>query len=212
MFPGLTVLFSLFCADRNGIDRIVNDGREGLLEALAGFSPLDADERRHGEDLAGLVRERSACFLRTLMEPGHVTGSALLISADGSRALMNHHKVLDKWLCFGGHADGETDILNVAVRETVEESGIAEITPVFGGIFDVDVHPIAANPNRNEPAHLHFDIRYLLRAGNDNCNISDESLNLQWCTYDEACAKVRNEDLGMHRLLYKWNVWKTEAV
>lgn len=178
-----------------------------MLEVLRIYKP-DAGEEGHLRDIRNLVETYGdRAFYRDHFDPGHMTGSGLLISADGNRVLMNHHKFLDMWICFGGHADGERDILNVALREVIEESGIADVEPVSQAIFSVDVHGIPANPGKNEPPHRHFDIRYLFRvrsAAHENFAESDESTNLRWCGYDEARALAAPHDASMHRLLDKW--------
>lgn len=110
----------------------------------------------------------------------HMTGSAWVLSPDLQSALLTHHMILDKWLQCGGHADGEANILNVALREAQEESGIEKITPLSSVIFDLDVHPIPANPKRGEPAHFHYDLRYLFRAEETDFIVSSESKDLQW--------------------------------
>ena len=178
-----------------------------MLKSLLAYTPSDA-EKQHWDDIRALVENHPDCFHRTHFNPGHITGSGLLLSADGTRVLMNHHKFLDMWICFGGHADGETDILNVALREVIEESGIEDVEPVATGIFDVDVHPIPFNAKKNEPEHKHFDIRYLFRvrnSANENFAMSDESEGLRWCSYEEARNLAAPRDLSMHRLLIKWN-------
>jgi 8-oxo-dGTP pyrophosphatase MutT (NUDIX family) len=92
---------------------------------------------------------------------------------------LTHHFKLDRWLQLGGHADGDTDILRVAMREAHEESGLDDIKPLSQGIFDVDVHPIPARDT--EPRHLHYDVRFLLEAdANAPLVISSESKDLAW--------------------------------
>lgn len=177
-----------------------------MLNELAIYRPTDAD-RHHRDAIYTLIENHPDCFHRTHFNPGHVTGSGLLISSDGTRVLMNHHKFLNIWICFGGHADGEKDILNVALREVIEESGITDIEPVRSAIFDVDVHDIPPNAKKNEPAHKHFDIRYLFRVRNpvnENYTESDESFGLRWCSYEQARKLADPGDLSMHRLLDKW--------
>lgn len=178
-----------------------------MLEALRRYLPGTAEEK-HYRDIVSLIENAGhACFHRDHFDPGHITGSGLLLSTDGSRVLMNHHKFLDMWICFGGHADGERDVLNVALREVIEESGIADVEPVRADIFDVDVHDIPFNARKNEPPHKHFDIRYLFRvrhATNENFTQSAESKSLRWCNYDEAKNLSSPSDLSMHRLLDKW--------
>ena len=177
-----------------------------MFDILDSYVPSDI-EKQHRDDIRALIENHPECFHRTYFDPGHVTGSGLLISADGNRVLMNHHKFLNIWICFGGHADGEKDILNVALREVIEESGIGNIEPVTASIFDVDVHAIPPNPHKGEPAHKHFDIRYLFRvrdAVNENFSESEESLGLRWCSYQQARLLASPYDPSMHRLLDKW--------
>jgi 8-oxo-dGTP pyrophosphatase MutT (NUDIX family) len=178
-----------------------------MLDILRNHTP-DAGEEQHLRDICDLIETHGdRAFYRDHFTPGHMTGSGLLISADGSRVLMNHHKFLNIWICFGGHADGEKDILNVALREVIEESGIEDVEPVATSIFSVDVHGIPHNSKKNEPAHKHFDIRYLFRvrnASNENFAESDESQSLRWCNYQEAKLLAAPHDLSMHRLLDKW--------
>ncbi len=180
--------------------------KHDLAAALQSYR-AGAEETAHVARVTDLIAARPDCFYRTCFDPGHITGSALLVSADGTQVLMNHHRSLDKWICFGGHADGVEDVLEVARREVIEESGIAAIEAVSSAIFDVDVHPIPANPKKGEPAHEHFDIRYLFRVlssqdGPAAFTVSGESRALKWCGYDEA-LRLSGDD-SMRRLLRKW--------
>lgn len=154
-----------------------------------------------------LLAEREDCFLRSCF-PGHFTASALVLSADGSQTLLTHHHILDRWLQFGGHCDGDADTLRAALREATEESGIEDITPARVELLDVDIHPIPANPRRGEPAHEHFDLRYLLRAPADAVpRLSDESKELRWFTPEEMLALT--DEPGLLRLVGKWQSWLT---
>lgn len=177
-----------------------------MLEALYAHTPYDESEAKDITAIAQLIKDHPDCFWRHHFDPGHVTGSGLLISADGKRVLLNHHKFLDMWIGFGGHADGETDILSVCRREIIEESGIDDIEPVFETISDVSVHAVPENVKKGEPAHSHFDIRYIFRVknpANENFVISDESVSMRWCDFDEAMALVNKND-KIARLLQKW--------
>ena len=173
---------------------------------LAAHTPFDDEEAADIAAIRNLIADHPECYWRNHFTPGHVTGSGLLISADGSRVLLNHHKFLNMWIGFGGHADGERDILSVCHREIIEESGIENIEPLTQSIVDVSVHPVPDNPAKGEPAHKHFDIRYIFRvrnAANENFAMSEESVNLRWCDYDEAMALVNRSD-KIVRLLNKW--------
>jgi 8-oxo-dGTP pyrophosphatase MutT (NUDIX family) len=75
---------------------------------------------------------------------GHFTGSAWLVSADGTKVLLMHHRKLGRWLQPGGHADGDTDLARVALREAEEETGLTDLR-IDDGIFDIDRHRIAGH-------------------------------------------------------------------
>src|SRR5260370_7014525 len=75
------------------------------------------------EQMVELLDSCPSCFSRDNF-PAHFTGSAFVVSADGTRGLLHHHRKLDRWLQFGGHCAGEEDVLSAAQRQPYEESGI----------------------------------------------------------------------------------------
>ncbi|TAL86199.1 MAG: NUDIX domain-containing protein [Rhodanobacter sp.] len=134
-------------------------------------------------------------------EFGHFTGSAWLVSADGMRVLLMHHRKLGRWLQPGGHADGEVDLARVALREAQEETGVAGLR-VEGGIFDIDRHRIPARAS--EPDHWHYDVRYVIRAAQDErFTINPESHALAWRTVAEV-ANDESLDISLRRMAGKW--------
>lgn len=175
--------------------------RAALIKSLMSYHAKGHTEAGFiGPFLSLLATER--CFYRDHF-PGHITGSALLLNPAGNMVLMNHHKTLGKWLSFGGHADGEEDILSVAIRETMEESGITAFKPLSANFVDIDIHKIPANPAKGEPDHLHYDIRYIMQMTQEQrAVISDESISLAWLTFAEAMERT-SDDEGMQRLISK---------
>ncbi|MFA6563026.1 MAG: NUDIX hydrolase [Verrucomicrobiia bacterium] len=150
-----------------------------------------------------LLDSTAACFLR-LSFPAHFTGSALVVSTDGQRALLHHHRKLDRWLQFGGHCDGDEDVLHVAQREAREESGIAGLAAASAQPFDLDIHEIPANGG--EPAHFHYDVRYMFIAQKNAAGtVSEESHALRWFTPKEMLALPLDD--GLRRLVAKWQGW-----
>ncbi|MGI5444820.1 NUDIX hydrolase [Streptomyces sp. CA-243310] len=95
---------------------------------------------------------------------GHATAGAILVNGEG-QALFIHHVALDKWLTPGGHLEPEdVNLMGAALRELAEETGIGVgIAPVLPEPVHIDVHTIPANDAKGEPAHRHFDFRYLFR-------------------------------------------------
>jgi len=176
---------------------------------LETYKPMDEKESAHLFGIENLIKDHSdICFFRHFFEPGHITCSAILLSADRQKVLLNYHRGLKKWLSFGGHADGERDFIKTAIRETQEESRITHFTPVMNGIFDVDIHEIPHNAKKNEPMHKHFDVRFLFAVDHpeyENFVLSDESIDMKWCFYQQALSLIDQADSGMLRMLSKWN-------
>lgn len=136
--------------------------------------------------LSQFVAQHPDCFERSL-SIGHVTGSAWIIDLARDHALLTHHRKLNRWLQLGGHSDGDHDTLRVALREGREESGLSALQPVSEAIFDIDVHLIPER--KGEPAHYHYDVRFLLEADRQApLTISSESKDLAWVPLEEILA------------------------
>ena len=150
---------------------------------------LDAYRRAWPDETAvvgrirALIERRSDCLLRTCFDPGHLTASAWVCTPDAAQCVLLHHAKLDRWLQPGGHADGDPRLAEVARREVHEETGLAAPTPFHwnGALvpLDLDVHVIPAR--RNEPAHEHHDVRFLLIAAHAApLVLSEESRAVRW--------------------------------
>ena len=165
--------------------------RTNLLDQLRQHSPSDGAERQHVEATVRLVESEADCFARTTFSPGHVTASAFIVDS-GGRLLLHHHRRLDRWLQMGGHDEGEHDPMLAALREAREDSGLRDLLPIHphDGILDVDVHRIPAG--KNEPEHLHHDVRYLLATRSPECIAFDatESRALAFFSFDEAVTRL----------------------
>lgn len=133
--------------------------------------------------------------------PGHFTGSAWLVSRDGERVLLTHHRKLGRWLQPGGHADGDSDLARVALREAEEESGLSGLL-VEPALFDLDRHAIPARGD--EPEHWHYDVRFVLRAtAGEDFVVSAESHDLAWRRIDELAGDP-HADASVRRMARKW--------
>lgn len=145
------------------------------------------------------VEAEEACLWRTCL-PGHLTGSAWIVSPDRRRVLLTHHRKLGKWLQLGGHADGDPDLLTVALREAREESGLTRLRPLSAEPFDVDRHWIPER--KTEPAHWHFDLRFLIEADPDEpLIVTHESKDLAWV--EIARVAELNSEESMRRMVRK---------
>lgn len=179
-----------------------------MAESLTGA--LDHYRRAWPEEVAKvaefqcLLDEPSSmtghAFTRARLE-GHFTASAWLVSLDLQRVLLTHHRKLDRWLQLGGHADGDTHLPRVALREAGEESGLANLEGE-SEIFDLDRHWI---PDRAEvPGHWHYDVRYVVHAtGGEDFVVSEESHALAWREI-AVIAMDPLVDESMRRMALRW--------
>jgi 8-oxo-dGTP pyrophosphatase MutT (NUDIX family) len=169
-------------------------GRAALREALLRHVPGDDRESADRAAILRLVETEPACFARTTFTPGHVTGSGFIVHAASRRVLLHHHRRLDAWLQMGGHDEGENDPRATALRESAEESGLADLALLSPAILDVDVHAIPAG--KGEPPHLHHDVRYALATLSPDAIQRDdaESLALRWFSLEEAAAAMGDPD------------------
>ncbi len=171
--------------------------RKSLLDLLELYLSRHPDERISVDHVRQFVRANPDCFLRSCLD-GHITASAWIVSEDYSSFLLTHHAKLGRWLQLGGHADGNPDLISVALCEAREESGMQEFalakTDGASLPLDIDVHLIPARGA--EPAHLHHDVRYLLVAARDQpLRMSSESLDLRWFPRESADEVLEGESL-----------------
>lgn len=168
-----------------------------LLENYPDRAPEQAAVR--SEFLRFVAAHPDCCERRLAI--GHCTGSALLVSGDGQRTLLTHHRKLGLWLQPGGHADGDTDLARVALREAEEESGLRDLR-VEPAIFDLDRHWI---PERvGEPGHWHYDLRFVVHASADEAfQVGAESHALAWRPLADL-ATDPGHDASLQRMAAKW--------
>lgn len=180
-----------------------------LASSLAVHQPADPLETAHLRQIREFVDRHPLPFDRGIPE-GHLTGSAIIVSADGTRVLLLHHRKLDRWLQPGGHGDpGETTGEAVALREALEETGLSGLAlhPTAPRPLDVDVHDIPARGT--EPAHQHLDLRYLVMAptGASFERAAEETNDMRWVTWAEAMGM--GIDSGLTRALTKARAFTT---
>lgn len=171
---------------------VLSSARHALLQLLEAAAPADAAEARSIAQMQELIVMHSNILAQNC-EVGHMTGSALIVDPPGGRVLLHHHRKLGLWLPVGGHAEFETDLALVAMREAREESGLLDLRffpdPVNQRPVDFDVHTIPQQ--RDRPAHLHLDFRYLLATHRpDEVRLDPaESLGFVWMTVEDALVR-----------------------
>ncbi len=171
-----------------------------LLNLLVEYKDLYPEESATAERFISFVSENDQCFSRSL-SIGHVTGSAWIIDPDHTQCVLIHHRKLDRWLQPGGHADGCTDVVKVAFKEALEETGLSSLTLLEPRIFDIDIHLIPARGE--EAAHDHYDVRFVFEADPDEAfSKSHEIRNIAWLNFSEV-SRQSEGNISILRMIEK---------
>lgn len=171
------------------------------LERVVPFNEQEANDiaeilrrLKSGEELFG--RENASA---------HFTASAWIVNPQRTQVLMAYHNLYDSWAWLGGHADGETDMLAVALREVQEESGLEAVKAVSDQIYSVEIITVDGHEKRGKyvPSHLHFNVTYLMEADPNQPVRSkpDENKAVAWFELEEALAK--STEPWMRERVYK---------
>jgi 8-oxo-dGTP pyrophosphatase MutT (NUDIX family) len=173
--------------------------REQLIHQLQFNSFFSPEETTFARQFLELL-ESPGCYNREHL-PGHITGSAWVVNRHRNQVLLVHHAKLNRWLQPGGHADGNENIFQVALREVQEETGLFDLTILLEGLFDIDIHPIPAS--KDSPEHLHYDVRFAFIAKeHEALTVSGESHEVRWIPLDEVAGQTHGNP-SIKRMLEK---------
>lgn len=127
----------------------------------------------------------------------HMTASAWVLNPTRDKVLLCYHKLYDSWAWLGGHADGETDLLQTALREVREESGLSSVRALSEEIFSIESLTVDGHVKRGQyvSSHLHLNATYLLEADDTEPLVvkPDENAGLKWFLLDEALSAPREK-------------------
>lgn len=132
-------------------------------------------------------------------ELAHFTASCWIVSRDRRQVLMAYHNIYQSWAWLGGHADGEADLLAVALREANEESGVTGSRPVTKEPISLEILTVNPHYKRGKfvSAHLHLNLTYLLEADETQpVRVKpDENSAVRWLPVEDICAAVSEPDM-----------------
>ena len=179
----------------------------GIYEQIKAYRPWNEQERQdQALILAFLERNPDAFYRSNLL--AHMTASAWVVNPQRSKVLMVYHRLYDSWSWAGGHADGEEDLLAVALREVREETGVQRLRPVTEEIYSLEVLTVDGHEKhgRYVPSHLHLNVTYLLEAEEDQplrvCEA--ENSGVAWFSLADALS-ASTEPWFVERIYKKLN-------
>ena len=179
----------------------------GIYEQIKAYRPWNEQERQDQVLILDFLRKNPDAFYRTNLL-AHMTASAWVVNPQRSKALMVYHRLYDSWSWTGGHADGEEDLLAVALREVREETGVQRLRPVTEEIYSLEVLTVDGHEKhgRYVPSHLHLNVTYLLEAEEDQplrvCEA--ENSGVAWFSLTDALS-ASTEPWFIERIYKKLN-------
>lgn len=178
-----------------------------LQEQLEQYHPFNEQEECDKKVMLQLLKTQPDIFTRE-NEVAHFTASSWLLNREHTKVLMIYHNIYHSWSWTGGHADGEEDLLAVAIREAQEETGVKEIQTVDDTIFSIETLTVDGHEKRGRyvPSHLHLNVTYLLEA--DEAEVlrikPDENSGVKWFALEEA-LEACSEPWMVERIYKKLN-------
>ena len=159
-----------------------------LRESIESYQPFDKEEEEIKKNILKYMDKYSDVLTRN-NDKCHFTSSGIVLNKERTKVLMVFHNIYNSWLVPGGHADGDSDLLHVALKEVEEETG-QKATVLDKNIFQLSISPIDGHMKRGkyvEP-HYHLDVLYLLEADDTIPLVyrEDESQGVKWATIDES--------------------------
>ena len=178
-----------------------------IYEQIKAYRPWNEQERQDQAVILAFLDKNPDAFYRTNLL-AHMTASAWVVTPQRSKVLMVYHRLYDSWSWAGGHADGEEDLLAVALREVREETGVQRLRPVTEEIYSLEVLTVDGHEKhgRYVPSHLHLNVTYLLEAEEDQplrvCEA--ENSGVAWFSLTDALS-ASTEPWFVERIYKKLN-------
>lgn len=178
-----------------------------IREEIENYRPFNEQEKRDKKVILDFIDANSDAFLRSNLI-AHMTASAWIVNPLRTKTLLVYHRLFDSWSWTGGHADGEEDLLAVALREVREETGVKNPRPVSEEIYSIEVLTVDGHEKHGEyvPSHLHMNVTYLLEADeSETLHICrEENSGVAWFSLEEALA-ASTEPWFVERIYKKLN-------
>lgn len=157
------------------------------IEEVKNYNPYNEQEEKDKELILKCINDYDDLLFRE--NPiAHITSSGYIVNKNRTKVLMIHHNIYNTWAWTGGHADGDKDLIHVAIKEAMEETGVKNFKLVSNEILSLDVLPVTGHIKKNKyvSSHLHLSVAYLLETDeNENLVIKeDENSGVMWIPID----------------------------
>lgn len=178
-----------------------------LKEEIENYRPYNEQEEKDKQMMLQYLNTFDDVLTRK-NEFGHFTASAWVVNKEKTKVLMIYHNIYKSWAWTGGHADGESNLLDTAIRELKEETGVENVKILKDGIFSLEIVCVNGHIKNNKyvSSHVHLNLTYLLEV--DEKEVvrikEDENSGVKWIKIEDV-AKASNEKWIIENIYKKLN-------
>ena len=168
------------------------------IDDIKNYIPFNEQERKDKNIILDCINTYENILTRE-NEPCHITSSGFIVNKRRDKVLMIHHNIYNSWGWTGGHADGDKDLLKVAIKEAMEETGVKNVYPVTNNICSIEILPVNSHIKKGKyvASHLHLSIAYILEANEEDELFvkEDENSGVKWILINEIDKYVNEEHM-----------------
>jgi len=185
-----------------------------LINHINNYIPKNEQETQDKKVIMDCIKQFPSNILLRDNEIAHIASSGFIVNQNISKALMVYHNILDTWAWTGGHADGDENLLEVAIKEATEETGIP-VRPLSDQIASIDILIVPGHFKRGKyvNSHLHLDVAYILIADENETPIvkPDENSAVKWLPVEDINeALFSSRDVYLYtKLLQQARAWQS---
>lgn len=178
-----------------------------LKEQIENYKPYNEQEEKDKETMLKYINTFDDVLTRN-NEFGHFTASSWAVNKQRTKVLMIYHNIYKSWAWTGGHSDGEENLLNVAIRELKEETGVKNVKVLNNDIFSLEIICVDGHVKREKyvSSHVHLNVTYLLEVDEEETLKikKDENSGVKWVNIEDV-EKVTDEKWVRENIYRKEN-------
>ncbi len=172
-----------------------------IIESIKKYKPYNEQEEKDKDFIINFILNNKNCLFRE-NKVAHLTASSWIVNKDFTKVIMVYHKIYDSWSWTGGHADGDSDLLKVSIKEAKEETGLTNIKVLSNEIYSLEVLTVDGHVKKGAyvSSHLHLNLTYLLQADESEALKikEDENKGVKWFSLQDAIDASTEEWFKEH--------------
>ena len=168
-------------------------------EEIRNYQYVNRQEKSDQGVILDYIKDYKDNILTRDNKIAHLTSSGFIMNKALTKVLMIHHNIYNTWAWTGGHADGEENLLEVAIKEAKEETGLNTVELMSSEIASIDILPVTGHVKKDRyvSAHLHLNVAYLLLANEEHSLLINEreTSGVKWVNIDEIADHSQEPEL-----------------